>query len=138
MIYRLPIDPEFQALFRTVVDVMPVGAFQDGEATGEQALDRATGYPMWELAVILKMADDRKAETIYVRVPAPRMPELIGQRPVFGGLEADKPAYPDNRGGVNSSWKFTAATVSTATAPSLRRSTEVISPENGKVPAPAA
>lgn len=130
-IYRLPVDPEWQAFLKGSVDVLPVYAFENGENTGVQATDKETGYPMWEVAVIYKVADDRKAETIYVRVPHPKLPEVLGQVPVFGGLEADKPAYPDGRGGVNSAWKFTARTISTGPAPSARNGAR------SSVPAPA-
>jgi hypothetical protein len=139
-IYRLPVDPEWQVHLRSVVDVMPVMAYVDGERTGEQATDRASGYLMWELAVTLKTAEDRKAETIYVRVPAPKAPDLIGQKPVFGGLEADKPAYVNKRGdnvSVDSAWKFTAISVAATPPPSARRGEPSI-PDNHKTPAPAS
>ena len=122
-IYRLPIDPEWQIHFRGVADVMAVMAYENGENTGVQAIDRETGYPMWECAVVVKLGEDRKAEIVGVRVPHPKVPEVLGQVPVFGGLEADKPAYANKRGDnvtVDSQWKFTARTVSVAGAPSTR------------------
>ena len=136
-IYRLPVDPQWQSFLKGCVDVLAVNAFENGESTGVQATDRETGYPMWEVAVIYKVADDRKAETIYVRVPHPKVPDVLGQVPVFGGLEADKPAYPDGRGGVNSAWKFTARTISTGPAPSARAATRTAAPAPEREAVPA-
>ena len=131
-INRVPVNPEYLALFRAVIDVMPVIGwdFQRKESTGVQTIDQATGYPMWEIAVAVKPAEDRKAETIFVRVPHPTRPDVEGQRVMFGGLEFGAAAYGNDDGSATLTLRWTARTVGALpAAPSARRTAES---DNGK------
>lgn len=138
-INRVPVDPEYQAAFRAVIDVMPVIGwdFKLKESTGVQSRDQATDYPMWEVAVAVKPAEDRKAETIYVRVPHPTRPEVEGQRVVFGGLEFGAAAYGNDDGSATLTLRWTARTVGVMPPAPASRRAEAAS-DNAKTPATAS
>lgn len=60
----------------------------DGHATTTQAIDRATGYPLWRVSVFVMDAESQRApETVSVTVPAQTAPALPALSPVvFQGL----------------------------------------------------
>ncbi len=121
-IREIPVDPEWQATFKTVADVRAVMVRGEDGPTGEQVLDRETGLPMWEVSVNIKQHPDAKIELISVKVPAAKSPvDLEGKRVVFGGLRGGFYAMSGFRDTLNSGWTFKADTVADAAAPSTRR-----------------
>lgn len=144
MIREIPVDPEFQAAFLTVVDSMPVmvkipdPAFPGTDRkidSGEQRKDNTTGYPTFEVSVAVKLNPTAKADVMAVKVSTPVDPiGLVGQKPAFGGLRAAFHSF-----GQSGGWMFSADTVSSATPPSARRAEPASSnTDNGKAPVTAS
>lgn len=68
--------------------VSPRYAYRDGERTDVQDTDRATGWPLWRVAVFVMDEDAQRAPAqISVTVPAQTAPALPALSPVqFEGL----------------------------------------------------
>ncbi len=123
---------------RPVIDVMmDEERSEDGTEVTGQKRDKDSGLLRWKVEFPFKGPGDRKATVVAVTVQAAVEPDLLDQRPVFGGVKARK-WHMVNRGNAMSGLSFTAESFSSADAkPSTKRAakTEPPAPNGDRVPA---
>ena len=131
------VSEAMQEHFRRVGSVEPVMKREDDEETGEQQVDTATGYPVWQIAVGIQLPG-RRIDWVHVKVPAPSEPDVNDKYVVFGNLRAKSWAMLDRfRGTANGGLSWKADTVASVDdMPSSKRA--AASATNGEQPAPPA